>query len=172
MVLRRTLFEHDGKSTAMLERAAERYRDEPSAVDDTIFLLDSPEGHTATAASWVLKYWLADGRQLSPDQVAAIGACLPSIGTHWAALHISQSMRFLEVPSTCAAGFQAFLDDCSRSERPFLRAWGTDGLVRFAARYPEAEAVAEQRLAAALADPAPSVRARARRLLEEGAGPR
>lgn len=167
MALQRTLLEHDGKSTAILEAAAREHRDDARAAAAAIVLLDSPEGHAATAASWVLKHWLAAGRVLTETEVEDMATRLQRIGSHWAALHLCQSMRFLDVPPASAPAFRTFLEACSRSERPFLRAWGTDGLVRFSARYPEVERLAKRRLEAALSDPAPSVRARARGLLRE-----
>lgn len=169
MSLRRALLEHDGRTTATLLVVATRYGDGDDAVDDALSLLDSTEHHAATAASWMIKHWVENGRVLGENQIETISQLLNHLGSHWAALHICQSARFLEIPTRLVGDFLPFFEDCSRSERPFLRAWGTDALVRLASKNPAVGATARARLEAALADPAASVRARAQRLVAEKA---
>lgn len=167
MSLRHSLLDYDGRSTATLEVAADRYRHDRAAIDQCVELLDSPDGHTSTGASWLLKRWLEEGVTLSDDQIRAIADRLDELGSHWAALHLCQSIRFLEISDEFTPAFRTFLERCNSSERPFLRAWSMDGLVRLAASRPDIEDLARERLQAAMSDGAASVRARARRLLAE-----
>lgn len=167
MALPDDLIDYDGTTVALLEVLADRYRDDQASLRLTIDLLSSAEGHTATGATWLLRRWLEEGAKLGSSEVDAIAEQLGSIPTHWARLHLCQSISLIEIGNATKARFFDFLAAAVESERPFLRAWGTDGLVRLASQHEEYSDDARQAVERALADTSASVRARARRIVAE-----
>ena len=118
-------------------------------------------------ATWLLRAWLEAGATLSDRQVVELADRLERIGSDWARLHIAQAVGSLPVPAEVAERFAAFLRGGLVSERPFLRAWAMDGMVRLAREHPDYSEEADLALHAAFADPAASVKARARRVAAE-----
>ena len=80
--------------------------------------------------------------------------------------HIAQCLGSIRIPSVSAPRFVEFLERGCGSNRPFQRAWSMDGLVRLAEQHGDYRPLAEAALAAGMSDPAASVRARARRILD------
>ena len=167
MTLIDDLATYDGTTVAILEVIADRHADDPGAPSLAVRLVVDPDGHVATGASWLLRRWLDEGMPLDPVDVRELGERLAEIPTHWARLHICQAMGSIQVPPDAAPLYHSFLTEAAESERPFLRAWGTDGLVRLAEQHPRYLPDARRVLEKAAGDPAASVRARARRILAE-----
>ncbi len=168
MNLAHELTAYDGKSTYLLERIRDGVPVADAPLDNAIRLCTSDEGHVATGASWLLRAWLELGSPTTGAQAQRLSRQLEHIDAPWTAQHICQSVGRLEIsdPET-ARRFGVFLHRWIASERPFARAWAVDGLHRLACIHDEFTAPADAAIAAALEDPAASVRARARRILAE-----
>jgi len=181
MNLAHELADYDGKTVAILEGIAARFtardrilQDEDAdrtpretALRQSIRLAGTTDENVAIGATWLLRRWLEEGVRAGPHLVHELASALASIPSHWASLHVCQSIALLDIPAADAPTFAKFLRHCGESDHPFLRAWATDGLVRLAAQHPAHAREARTALEAALIDPAPSVRARARRITTE-----
>ena len=99
--------------------------------------------------------------------MAELAGALPDIQDNWARLHICQSIDHLGIAAADAPRFAGFLRDCTKDRNTFVRAWATDGFRRLARQHGAFADEAKRLLEAALADPAASIRARARRILAE-----
>ena len=159
------LGEYDGKSTAVLEGIRAQVTPDEDLLLTLVDVLAHEDPNMAAGASWLLRAWVASGVSLGTAGVEQLADELTEINGDWARLHICQTVRSLTVPADRAAEFGDFLESCRGSERPFLRAWATDGLHHLALQHPSCAEAAEQAIAQAHADPAASVRARARRIV-------
>lgn len=167
MTLLLDLAAYDGTTVAILEAIAERRKGEAQVLHEAVRLFSAEEAHISVGATWLVRRWLSDGAHLGAGPLQEMAAQLAHIDHHWARLHVCQSMAHLDIPTDAVPAFAAFLRSAIESPRPFLRAWGTDGLVRLAERHPDLVTEAEAALGNALSDTSASVRARARRLLDE-----
>jgi len=161
------LAQYDGKQVDVLEAIQRSHAPDAGVLAELITLADAEETNVATGATWLLRSYVEAGAPLDSNLVSSLAVTLKGIGSHWARLHICQAVRSIEIPEGDAGSFADFLHHCTRSERPFLRAWATDGLYRLAQQHDSYEAEAALVLETALTDPAASVRARARRILLE-----
>jgi hypothetical protein len=134
--------------------------DAPSDIDVGRIAKATREPSRSVGATWMVKHLLETGRgdQLQMDRVfAAFGFALP-----WQAhLHLSQSVQY--APNSAIEYADAIGQLC-KAERPFLRAWAIDAFTQIATLDLGVRARAKAILQLSLADPAASVRARARKL--------
>lgn len=166
--LEESLRAYDGKSTAVLESILGAGAPDAAELREAVALCGSAEPHVAAGASWLLRAWAeAEGVSVGAPLVRRLAVVLPQIEDHWARQHVCQALRSLRVPRPVAEEFAAFVRACVASERPFLRAWAVDGMVRLSAAHSDYRLEAEGMVAAALGDPKASVRARARHLAAE-----
>ena len=161
------LADYDGRSTEVLEAIRAEGLPPERRLDEVLGLIDSDVETVSDGATWLLRAWLEDGCSLDPDRVTDLAHRLAGVRSHWARLHLAQSMAYLRIPDGVAESFATFLRADLASERPFLRAWAMDGLVRLASGHARFEEEAEGALKAAFEDAAASVRARARRVAAE-----
>lgn len=165
--LRAALSAFDGRAMTMLGEAEAALGGEPGYADAVVALVADAAPMVASAATWLLKSHLEKGGALTVEQTGALVAALPdeSQGVHWStALHLAQSVRFLDLAAAGAARMRAWLTPLLTHSRPFVRAWSLDALAHLASHHAEHRAVFGEALKAAGDDPAASVRARARRL--------
>ncbi len=157
----------DGKSLEPLKRCL---AEDGLAAEDMARLIEAcaaPSEKHRVGATWLLKAYLEQGGSLAAAQVAAFAATLAGLG-HWEArLHACQLIRHLDVAAADVDAVTGFLDGEVAAQKPFLRAWACDALVHLSDRHTGLRAAAGAVLAAAEADPAASVRARARQLRTE-----
>ena len=165
MRLASALADYDGKRTESLEIFLGSHGPDATLLSQLVDLSLGENRNDANGASWLLKAYLTQGAELAPEVVAALIHGAADVVEPWAQLHICQSIRFITVPTDSAESLGRFLESCRSAPRPFLRAWATDGLQALAAQHPEYEGAAAAALKEALEDPAASVRARARRIL-------
>lgn len=130
-------------------------------------LASASDPTTQVAATWLLKAYVEGGRRLSHVEVARLAESLTTLPQGHAALHVCQLIGSLEIPGSVADAYATFAARCLDSSAPFVRAWATDALHRIASMHPRFADEAHAAVAAALIDPAPSVRARARIITEE-----
>ena len=165
MILASELQSFDGKDVAQGKRILAAYRPTAEILQELVVLIAAGDAVGQSGATWLLKAYLEDGAGLEAPLVAQLGRTLDLLEGWEGRLHVCQSVRFLRIPKRNASQFARFLRHCIASETKFLRAWGTDGFVRLARQHPSLEAEAHGFVEAALADPAASVRARARHLV-------
>lgn len=166
MSLHLALADYDGKQVATLEEIRDSRAPTPEVLDEVIRISTAADGHVAAGATWLLRAWVEAGAVLTKSQMRALTSRLPEVNDPWARLHLCQTVRSLNVEPAHAEAFAGFLRSCRSSDRPFLRAWATDGLHALASAHPEYGAEATEAVEDALGDPAASVRARARRILD------
>ncbi len=163
-VLAQRLSEFDGRSITILGEIEAECSDQAGYLDAVIALVDHADANVGAGVTWLIKNALEAGEQLSEQQSRAFFGRAPTTNGWAAQLHVCQSIQFLEVPADLAPELMAWLRPLSESPRPFVRAWSVDALDRLAQQLPEFEAEARSVLEAADADPAASVRARARQI--------
>lgn len=161
------LAEYDGKRVDTLQDIKRAHRASRELLTDLVHLTTDDEGNVQAGATWLLRAYLTEGASLPTEQVAELAAALPDIADTWARLHVCQSVRYLEIAGPEAPRFAGFLRDCTTDRNTFVRAWATDGFSRLAHQHGAFADEAKRLLDAALVDPAPSIRARARQILAE-----
>lgn len=161
------LLEYDGKQTATLERFVATNEPTSDLLRQLVELSASTEPNVANGVTWLLRAYLDAGATLSPELIRDFVDRLSEIDDQWARLHAYRIIGLVEIGEADADRVVSFLNDGIAGARPFLRAWATDALYRVAAQHPRFETEADAALRKALEDPAPSVRARARRIVED-----
>jgi len=162
--LKTELSAYDGKAVTVLSELAARRRGEAGFTAALADLASEPEGDIAAGATWLLKAEIDAGRALPASALVELVTALPGAPDWQAALHICQIFAAAPPPSDCANDLAAALDPLLIHARPFLRAWSLAALITLANCAPEYAGAALASLRAATADPAASVRARARKL--------
>lgn len=118
-------------------------------------------------ATWLLRAYLERGVELGRSQTAGLLRSLARLRSDDARLHVCQLVARLDVPARNAEQLARFLREGARGDHKFTRAWATDAFHRLSLQHrrfrPEALVLLER----ASRDPAPSVRARARRIEAE-----
>lgn len=162
--LREALLGFDGKAVSYLSETGVRLREDPDYLPELVSLSADTEAHIAAGATWMIKAHLEAGGQLTPDLTDAWLQSLTAPLSWSAALHILQSVRFLDLSAVRDQTVLEAIERFTRHERPFLRAWATDALWRAAQGVPDLQSRARRAVARAMDDPAASVRARARQI--------
>lgn len=162
------LAEYDGKSVEVLERIRDRYPPDSELLSQLVPLAAAEDTNVQAGATWLLRAHLRLGVAAGAADVRTLASLLGEITSPWAKLHVCQSLEHLEVPEEDADRFADFLRACVADPNTFVRAWATDGFCRLASTHRHLASEAKALLESALADPAASVRARARRTLSDG----
>lgn len=162
--LREKLSQFDGKAITLLSEAEAAVSSCPGYLDALIALVAQRQGHLASGASWLLKSALERGECLTSGQVVTLAKQLLEIEDWPVQLHICQSVRMMDVPVEASGKFAEWLAGLLGHKRPFVRAWSLDALGAVARHHQMHAARFNDALAAANADEAASVRARARHL--------
>lgn len=165
--LRAALAGFDGKAISYLSETGVTYGDASDYLASLVDLASVRDAHIDSGATWLLKEHLERGGALPPAMVSALLQALAGEPSWGAALHILQSVRFLDLTAVNVVPSADLICRYTQSERPFLRAWATDAIWRIAKTNPHLKPQSEAALAAAKDDPAASVRARARQLIKE-----
>lgn len=154
----------DGKNITVLAEARVACGSAPGYLEELVALCADPRASVADGATWILKAELEDGLALPQEMTARLVASLDGVQSWQARLHLCQSVEALDLSADQAETVIRWAQALSNHDRPFLRAWSLHVIVTLARRFDSHRAEAEAALAAAEADPAASVRARARRL--------
>lgn len=170
--LRVLLGDFDGRHTAVLESLATELGSAPGGVPREVWaeaciLATDQEGRIAAGATWLLRRWLEEGRPPDPNALAAISRRLDEVSDPWARLHLVQALPSIRLPREFVEPWADLCRTGLGADAPFLRAWSLNALVHLASVDPVLASEARGALEAALADPKASVRARARRIVEE-----
>ena len=158
----------DGKSLVELKSIKAARDSSSELLADLVEITGDDDKNMQIGATWLLRAYLEEGARLSAEQIGRLVLRLPTLHDGFSRLHICQSMRQIEVSARHAEAFAVFFRECLLSKNTFLRAWAPDGFCRLAARHPRYDAEVRVLIEKALADPAASVRARARKILAEG----
>ncbi len=163
------LADYDGRAVTILSEAEARHGAHPDYVDALCVLIAQEARLLQEAATWLIKARLeVHGAPTARDsaRVCAAALVLARPDAPWqAVLHILQCAQALAPPAG-QDGRDALVQIAQAHEthsRPFVRAWAMDALCACAQLDPKFAADAARALAQAEADPAASVRARARR---------
>ncbi len=162
--LRERLAHYDGRATTILSELEAQYRSEPSYLAALIDLTAEPGGNIADGATWLIKSALDAGTAIGSDQAIALFSQMPQVRSWPAQLHLCQSVRYLPISTSSAAGLAEWLKPLLSHERPFLRAWSLDAIGWLASEHSDYDSCFRSALEAAEQDLAASVRARARNL--------
>ena len=170
--LRVRLEGYDGTHTDVLESLATDLATDPDGVprtawDEVVDLAADPEPRIAAGATWLIRRWIEEGHNPSPDVLRDLADRLGDVADKWARLHLVQALPSIPLPSEQVPAWADFCRAGVAAEAPFLRAWSVNALVHLASIDPTLESEARTALETALADPKASVRARARKILEE-----
>lgn len=166
MSLRHDLAQFDGKAVAVLEDIFRANHPPSDAVLETLVdTLGDEDAAMQTGASWLLRRYLEAGFALTAAQTGRLASILPKMHDGFGRLHLCQAIGHLVVPSDHAGDVAHFIRSCAASGNTFLRAWAPDAFFKLAGQHDRFADEANAMVVAALSDPAPSVRARARKTL-------
>ncbi|MEM6985651.1 MAG: hypothetical protein AAF499_03850 [Pseudomonadota bacterium] len=155
----------DGKSTAYLEAIYARTHGAPQLIDELIRSLD--ELPLQPGASWLLKHSLEQGARLSSAQTDELLNRLASLRDWPATLHLLQCLPWLQMSTDHKGAVEPFVRDNLTSQNKFVRAWALNGFILLSHQFDELAAEADSRVAHALENEAPSVKARLRAIFKE-----
>lgn len=160
------LSQFDGRGAAVLQDVF-RANNPPSdeVLDTLVDVVGDDDVHMQTGASWLLRHYLAEGFALTTEQTARLASNLPRMHDGFGRLHLCQAIGHLRVSAAHAEAFADFMRESATSANTFLRAWAPHGFFRLALQHERYLEEARAMVVAALSDPAPSVRARARKTL-------
>ena len=161
--LTQALLDFDGKSTEALERFAADHQPEASLVAELCDFAAGDDRQVQAAATWLLKRFGLNGRDLSPGQHETLLRLLLQDSSWLSRIHILQMMDRLVLPSALAAPLMGALAHLAGGANTFIRAWSVHGAAVLADQHPAYRDRALDLLAAAAQDAAPSVQARLRR---------
>ena len=155
----------DGKELTPLRDIKSGTPASPALMGLLVDTLVDDDMNAQIGGSWLLAAYLQDGVQLAQAQIAQLSAALANMRDGFGRLHICQAAEHLTVPGEKASAFAAFYRASAESDNTFLRAWAPSGLFHLASHHPVYMNAARDLVEKALSDPAPSVRARARKTL-------
>lgn len=157
----------DGRHVASLESVSSRLQASPAVLRDLVAKCLSGNEAAQVAASWILRRLLERGAVPPPGTLDRLIAGMGRIEGWETRLHLAQSFQWLAPNEAQALTAARVLADWYGSEKSFVRAWACDAIWRLGLRHGGLEAEARRIAALAEADPAASVRARARNLPRE-----
>lgn len=160
----RAIAAFDGRHVASLDYLATTLEPSDAILRFLIGKCRSGGERVQTAASWIVKRLLERGARPAPAVLDRFISVMAGVDGWEARLHLAQSIRWIEPSEAQAMTAARILSRWFEADSKFLRAWACDGLWRLGARHPCLEAEARRIATLAEADPAASVRARARNL--------
>jgi HEAT repeat protein len=155
----------DGKDLTPLRDIKARTPASPTLLGLLVDAVADDDTNAQVGGSWLLAAYLKDGVQLTKTQIGLLSQALGNMGDGFGRLHICQAAERITVPDEHADVFADFYRSSAKSDHTFLRAWAPSGLFHLASHHPVYMNEARDLVERALSDPAPSVRARARKTL-------
>ncbi|TQV70728.1 hypothetical protein FKG94_20580 [Exilibacterium tricleocarpae] len=166
MSIKKAIAAWDGKSAQDIGAIYQSYGRAPSFIREVLLLLGGESSQQG--ASWLLKRFFEDGRELDAATVNKIYGLLPKLVDWQTKLHILQCIPYMPIEKRQAKRLQRFLQQCLTGDNKFVRAWAYNGFYELAVQHHEYEAQAREFFAMAMKDEAASVKARIRNLLKRG----
>ncbi len=158
------LSRYDGKTIGHLAQIEAEFGNDPEYLAALIEVLPSDTPHVENGATWLIKDRLERGGTLSQARTDQLATAVPALGDWQAVLHVAQIVKFLRPTPPASRLLALEMKGLLEHERPFLRAWSLDALAHLSRHLSELEPIVSDAVTAAIEDPAPSVRARARAL--------
>ena len=155
---------YDGVATSILTETQKLCNDGPDFLEKIISLIAYPSEKISEGATWILKAEIENGAALPPDYVDLICDKLDHIQSWQAILHILQLSDKLTLTSNQAQMISCWAEKFLDHQRPFLRAWSLNALIKAMMASTANAEIIESILSRAEEDEAASVRARARKL--------
>ncbi|MFN3242456.1 MAG: hypothetical protein ACE37K_13210 [Planctomycetota bacterium] len=156
---------YDGRHADVLKEIAAACEPKAAMLRQAVTLSVHEDVTIAQGATWLLWTWLGRGATCADKQVEALVQRLPAMQDKWVMLHVARCLPGLKLSTAQVEASCAFLRRCYAGELPFLRAWAMDALYELAQRFGAAEPAAREVLEAAAEDPAKSVQARYRKIM-------
>lgn len=154
----------DGKRTAPLQTLFDAAEDKDALAAQAVAYCATPL--TERGATWLLKHALETGADLDAGAQSDLIDSLPALSHCEARLHVLQILDRLELDGAeVGAKVAAFLEDAVADQNKFVRAWAYSGYHALAAQSPGYEERARRLIEQALAEEAPSIQARLRKVL-------
>ncbi len=154
----------DGRHVASLDFLATTLEPSDAILRVLIEKCRAGDERVQTAASWIVKRLLERGARPAPAVLDRFISAMAGVAGWEARLHLAQSIRWIEPSEAQAMSAARILSRWFDADSKFLRAWACDGLWHLGTLHPCLEAEARRIATLAEADPAASVRARARNL--------
>lgn len=162
--LRQLLLNFDGRALTILGEIEAAFGARCDYVDQLLSLAADNVDTVSSGATWLLKSRLEQQGELSAGQTETLILGINAVRDWSAQLHLCQSIRFLTVTEPLAEPLVSWLEPLLAHPRPFLRAWSLDALCHVAKHNARFMTKAQHALETARADPAASVKARARNI--------
>ncbi|MBL4592009.1 MAG: hypothetical protein JKY96_08625 [Phycisphaerales bacterium] len=158
----------DYKTMPAIRAVYGNYAAHPSFVKDIVHLVGGVK--TEVGASWLLEHHLDnDGKGLDDNLIDQIYSSVTGLTHRGSRLHILQCMGRMPIPEKRIEDIEEFLRVCLEDQSKFVRAWTYSGIHALAVQYESYQEEAIEMIEeAAQGDPAASVRARCRKLIEQG----
>lgn len=162
--LRNRLAAFDGNAVSYLSELQAQDPDPETLTERLIQVLGDADEMVQRGATWILFDQMKAGASISEADWRRIADRVIPIGDWQAALHLLQMLSFQSPPADTSKQFADFAAPYLEHKRPFLRAWSISALVTLASEDSELTETARKAVQIGLADPAASVRARARKV--------
>lgn len=165
-MLKEAIAKWDGKSSSVIAQVYHDYHKEKAFSGSLIGLTN--QAFLQKGATWLVKKYLESSEELSANETNNFFDLLAKL-EHWEAkLHVLQCLPFLIITETNKAKLEGFLRQTLLSDNKFVRAWSYGGFYELAAQHKGYEDEVTQLLEYALKTEAPSVKARVRKLVNQG----
>ncbi len=162
--LQHAILNWDGKSAADIKAIYDAFATQASFVDDLLSLLK--DSAAQKGATWLLKHRFEQNELLSTAQTQQFCNSFVEM-QHWESrLHCFQCVPYLTIAIKDADAVYAFIQTGLTDKKKFVKAWAYNALNELAGQHPQYQAEADEKLAWALTEEAPSVRARIRNIMQ------
>ncbi len=158
------LADWDGKTVAYLEEGYQEFSSSPHFLPELVALIREPNAQEG--ASWWLKHALEQGHEFPNELWTELTDSLSEMQGWPSQLHLLQSLQYLSIPAAQVSRLKLFAEGCLNSKNKFVRAWSYDAFHRLGRVDSSLEEQVHRLLERGLAEEAPSVRARIRRIVQ------
>lgn len=161
------LGDYDGKHADVLKELKQEFEPTAAVLRQCVRLAGHEDVLIGQGATWLLWSWMSSGARLTPRVIGELAGMLPGFDDKWVLLHLIRCVPLMKVPAEHVPAYAQFLERCCSGKLPFMRAWAMDSLHRMALAHEHLAERSRAAMEAAAVDPAPSVRKRLQKILEE-----
>ncbi len=162
--LQTSILEWDGKSATDIKAIYQAFVTEEGFPEALLSFIE--DRALQKGATWLLKHYFEQSGNLTATQTRQYIASFADM-RHWESrLHCFQSIPYVVIAVEDAEKVHAFIQSGLRDRKKFVKAWAYNALNELALQHPQYQAEADEKLAWALTEEAPSVRARIRNILQ------
>jgi hypothetical protein len=164
--LRQILESYDGKSVDPFRLVSETLSPSEENLAQLAQLAESGPRKVQIGSTWVIKHFLETGVRPDADTAARLVELLARVEQNESALHLLQSLPYLELPPDSRAPLDRRLRQLIHADSTFVRAWAYNGLAVLARLEPDHRDEVRDFLSQALESERPAVKARIRNALK------